>query len=275
MSTITPLAQSALAGKPAEAEGPRVGSAAFAEAMARYTPARVPASAREVESTRTRLTGSQAANAIQKAWSANFRETAGPRTLSILTAQWAMETGRGQAMMNYNFGGIKGTGPSGLTTACRTTEGSGPSKVSIVDHFRAYASAEEGATDYVRLLKARFPAALAAARAGDAKGFVHALKKSGYFTGSEDQYTQAVAKLSDEALTQGFDSIGADGKAGPLRFLNNVPTSTSASMPVDGNGLAAFADELAMATMRSETNGERKRTADTFDLVSGFLNEAL
>jgi flagellum-specific peptidoglycan hydrolase FlgJ len=100
--------------------------------------------------------------------------------VAILTAQWAHETGHGASMYNYNFAGIKGTGPSGMAVAQRTKEGWGSTEKTITDKFRAYGSAEEGATDYVKLLARRFPDALAAAQNGDPVGTVRALKDKGY-----------------------------------------------------------------------------------------------
>jgi flagellum-specific peptidoglycan hydrolase FlgJ len=118
--------------------------------------------------------------------------------VAILTAQWAHETGRGASMYNYNFAGIKGTGPSGMAVAQRTKEGWGNTEKTITDNFRAYASAEEGATDYVKLLARRFPDALEAAKSGDAVGTVRALKDKGYFTGNEEAYTRSVVRMARE-----------------------------------------------------------------------------
>jgi flagellum-specific peptidoglycan hydrolase FlgJ len=112
-------------------------------------------------------------------------------------------------MCNYNFGGIKGTGPSGLSASYKTKEGSGANEVTITDRFRAYQSPEEGASDYLALLDRRYPEAITAARNGDPAAFVHGLKQRGYFTGDETAYVRGVTGLSNMARNQGFDSIGA------------------------------------------------------------------
>lgn len=158
---------------------------------------------------KTPMSGSEAADAISKAWTKRYGAPPSKETLSILTAQWALETGHGKSMCNYNFGGIKGTGPSGLSASYKTKEGWGATEVSITDRFRAYNSPEEGAADYLALLDRRYGNALDAARAGDAAGFVHGLKTRGYFTGNEEVYTKNVVALSQSALNRGFDSIGA------------------------------------------------------------------
>ena len=137
-------------------------------------------------------------DALSHAFEAEMGRVPSEKTTKILAAQVALETGRTQAMINYNFGGIKGAGPSGLTTAYRTKEGDGPTEVTIRDNFRAYQSKEEGAKDYLHLLHTRFGDALSAADRGDSHAFVHALKTHGYFTGNEATYTRLVDSLSGE-----------------------------------------------------------------------------
>jgi len=112
-------------------------------------------------------------------------------------------------MYNFNFGGIKGTGPSGLTTVCRTREGHGPTERTIRDHFRAYRSADEGAEDYLRLLEGRYGAAVDQARAGDSEEFVRALKRGGYFTGSETAYVRSVSQIAASVQSGGPSAVGA------------------------------------------------------------------
>jgi flagellum-specific peptidoglycan hydrolase FlgJ len=168
-----------------------------------------------VAARRTALSGEEAASALSQAYTKLTGKRPSAETTAILTAQWAHETGRGASMYNYNFGGIKGTGPSGLSVAQRTREGWGADERQIVDRFRAYTSPAEGATDYVRLLQARYPKALDAAAEGDAAGFVHALKARGYFTGNEGAYVRSVQSMSQQALAQGYGVLGSGGAAAP------------------------------------------------------------
>jgi Mannosyl-glycoprotein endo-beta-N-acetylglucosaminidase len=156
----------------------------------------------------TKLSGSEAKAALTQAWRNVYGEEPNEKTSQILLAQWSLETGRGKAMMNYNFGGIKGAGPSGLTARYGTHEVENGKTVAITDGFRAYESPEEGATDYVRLLSKRYGSALDAARAGDPQGFVRGLKKNGYFTAPEAQYSAAITSLTNRAATLGADAIG-------------------------------------------------------------------
>src|SRR5439155_25760864 len=114
--------------------------------------------------THTPMTGRDAASALSRAWRTVTGQAPGPKPISVLTAQWAHETGRGEAMLNYNFGCIKGSSPAGMSATYRTHEGSGPTARATTDRFRAYGSADEGAVDYVRFLKAHYASALDAAQ---------------------------------------------------------------------------------------------------------------
>jgi len=170
---------------------------------------------------RTRLDGTQASDALRAAWTQVTGQPPSEHTVAILTAQWAHETGNGASMYNYNFGGIKGTGPSGLSVSQRTKEGFGATEHTITDRFRAYRTAEEGATDYVKLLTKRFPEAVRAAQAGDPAAFVSGLKQRGYFTGDAGAYTRSVASISAQAMSKGYGAVGSHlGELGAPAELN-------------------------------------------------------
>jgi hypothetical protein len=183
---------------------------------------------------RTRLDGTQAADALRAAWTKVTGAAPSEDTVAVLTAQWAHETGNGASMYNYNFGGIKGMGPSGIAVAQRTREGFGSSEHTITDRFRAYRSAEEGATDYVKLITQRFPEAAQSAQHGDPVGFVAGLKQRGYFTGDPAAYTRSVASLTAQGLTQGFGAVGSHlGELGAPAELDLHATPLAAQRYAD------------------------------------------
>lgn len=153
-------------------------------------------STRRVEATRTPISAAVAESAIADAYSKLTGSALSDSGRAILTAQWAHETGHGASMFNFNFGGIKGVGPSGMTVAQRTREGFGSTERQIVDNFRAYASVEEGAKDYVQLLLARYGSAVSAAERGDAASFVQGLKQKGYFTGDPAAYERSITSTA-------------------------------------------------------------------------------
>jgi hypothetical protein len=131
-------------------------------------------------------------------------------------------------MYNYNFGGIKGTGPTGLTVAQRTKEGWGKTERSITDHFRAYESAQDGASDYVKLLMAHYPEAVTAANRGDASGFVRGLKQRGYFTGDEQAYERSVKSISAGLLEGNYSAVSAT-RAAPNASSGDIARMTAAA----------------------------------------------
>lgn len=208
-----------------------------------------------VSPVRTRLDTGQASDALRTAWKAVTGEEPSDKTVRILTAQWAHETAHGASMFNYNFGGIKGTGPSGLSVSQRTREGFGETERTITDRFRAYQTAEEGATDYVRLLSKRFPEAVQSAREGDPAGFVRSLKSRGYFTGDLGAYMRSVVSLSGIELPNGISPAPPRLNAAPIALAavtrpaepnELTPLSTTPAL-VDG---MALADEISRAALR-------------------------
>jgi flagellum-specific peptidoglycan hydrolase FlgJ len=277
-----PLAQQQSAAAPTAAERQEFASAL--DAAARVSTTERTSSPALVRPARTRLSGDEAASALGLAWQRARGQAPTPGTLSILVGQWAHETGRGASMLNYNFGGIKGTGPSGLSTVYGTHEGSGAETVHIQDRFRAYGSAEEGAGDYLDLLVRRYPDAVHAAEREDPVGFVKALKARGYFTGDENDYIKSVSALADQALNAGFDALGlassaARGVAAPSRsstdsggmaFAPEAPFGPAERRPPPGALQPApawtqgsFADEvnraaLLMSALRIGQTSERR-----------------
>jgi flagellar protein FlgJ len=210
----------------------------------------------------TKLSGSEAKAALAQGWRNVFGEEPNEKTSQILLAQWSLETGRGKAMMNYNFGGIKGAGPSGLTARYGTHEVENGKTVAITDGFRAYESPEEGATDYVRLLAKRYGSALDAARAGDPQGFVRGLKKNGYFTAPEAQYSAAIGSLTNRAAALGADALG-DQESGAVASttphahrVNGAPRVGTASAHVSPAALGGFVPPTALGFTANRLRGD-------------------
>lgn len=219
---------------------------------------------------RTRLDGTQAADALRAAWTKVTGQPPSENTVAILTAQWAHETGNGGSMYNYNFGGIKGASPEGLSVSQKTHEGFGAHERAITDRFRAYRTAEEGATDYVKLITQRFPEAARSAQAGDPAGFVSGLKQRGYFTGDPAAYTRSVVSLTAQGLSQGYGAVGSHlGALGAPPELNLHATPLASQDYSDYNFGAQptaplvdalrIGDELSRAALRIvASNGDNR-----------------
>lgn len=103
-------------------------------------------------------------------------------SLLVLLAQVAEETGW-RACHNFNLGNVKHVPGDGHNYCVfRASEVENGVEKFFDMAFRAFASLEEGATDYLALLKKRFVSAWPAVLAGDPAAFVHALKLAHYFT---------------------------------------------------------------------------------------------
>ncbi|HEY3254897.1 MAG TPA: hypothetical protein VGJ91_13145, partial [Polyangiaceae bacterium] len=92
-----------------------------------------------------------------------------------------------------------------------TVEGHGSTRREVSARFRMYESAQAGAHDYVRLLAARYPDAVAAAQRGDSAGFAHALAHGGYFTADPATYTAGL----EQRLAQLEQPVPAGNVAPP------------------------------------------------------------
>lgn len=144
------------------------------------------------------LSRTQAEHCLADAWTAIVGQPPNSATRGILTAHWALETDAGRSMPGFNFAGIKAT-PSAPAVISPTLEGHGATQHRIFARFRAYDSAEAGAYDYVRLLSTRYPAALAAAQAGDVTDFARALAHGGYFTADPLSYERGLKQRLEAA----------------------------------------------------------------------------
>ena len=189
--------------------------------------AKAPApAAHVVPPTRTKATLPELRAAIARACE-KVHGSAPKELVDTLAAQASLETGSGQHMYNYNFGGIKGVGPTGLVAKCKTKEVLDGKTVQIVDGFRAYGSLDEGALDYVTTLRGRFGRSWDAAVVGDVRGFAHALKTQGYYTANEADYAKALSGLYTQlsgtppppsARILGLAPHGSEARAGPPPF---------------------------------------------------------
>lgn len=180
----------------------------------------------EVELTRTVTSRDELRAALGRSFEQVMGEAPTPAALDILSAQASLETGRGRSMYNFNFGGIKGAGPGGLTTVARTHEWEGGTRYETHAHFRAYGSLDEGAQDFLSLLHRRYGDAVAAATRGDVDGYAHALKERGYFTGPEGRYANDLRGLLGlprvpEAPAPGGGAPALDGAAGASAFASS------------------------------------------------------
>jgi flagellar protein FlgJ len=232
---------------------------------------------REVASRATPTAPASYRAALARAYREVTGKTPTSATLDVLSAHVAHETGRGERMFNFNFGGIKGAGPSGLTARYRTHEYLDGKKVSLVDGFRAYKNIDEGATDYLRLLEKRYGSAFRAAAEGDVDGFAAALKSKGYYTAPAAGYAAALRSLAkEEPSTTSAGSAGAAGEEtmasivdGMSSPLNALPTVALARVIDDATAMAArLAAPIDEVTAPSWTQTTQQTQRDDFSALA-------
>ncbi len=194
----------------------------------------------DVAAQRTPVSQADLRSAIGRAYQTVNGHAASSKTLDMLTAQASLETGRGAQMYNYNFGGIKGAGPSGQTAHYNTREVINGQSVHLQQGFRAYPSLDQGAVDYVTLMQTRFSSAMPAAERGDINGFASALKSSGYYTAPESEYASALKALAPNlqntttsAAAPETLSFSMDSFASGASPTVNLPTADAVSRVLD------------------------------------------
>jgi hypothetical protein len=224
-------------------------------------PVRPPAS--EVAPRRTSTNVAEIRGALERAHSRLFGHAATPQLLDVLTAHVGLETADGREMFNHNFGGIKGRGPSGKMAVCRTHEYGPEGKVTIRDGFRAYDSLEQGAGDYLRLMRERFGTSLEPARRGDVDAFAAALKRKHYYTAPERLYADGL-RARIQAHGGSVSAPGGASRGGPS--LDDSPlTLEEASLQRLIDALRAA--ELAEASVRGGAAPRRREDVDLDDDV--------
>ena len=160
--------------------------------------------------TLTPLTPGEVARAFHAAFYTIVGVPPTHRTLSILLAQSALESGRWKSLHCLNFTNIKASETyEGYYCLYRCNEIIN-GRVEWFDpphpqcRFRAYQSIHDAALDYLRFLhdRKRYQASWAQAIAGDPVAFVAALKAAGFFTANEGPYRKAVLSLTNEYAPQ-------------------------------------------------------------------------
>lgn len=126
----------------------------------------------------------------------------------VLLSQYALETGLGRACHNYNLGNAKHiTGDGHKWTMFRCSEIINGHEVFFdpphpQTWFRAFDTLEEGAADYVAMLRRRFAVAWPAVERGDVASFGHMLKAAHYYTADESAYVRALQTWFDRLNRQ-------------------------------------------------------------------------
>lgn len=165
---------------------------------------------------KTILTEEEATYALREAFKKILGSYPSDKSLSLLFAQTALETGRWKLMNNNNWGNIKWSPAlegKRRFTMFATGENLWDARQKKVVYqwfepphhqtwFRSYPTATEGAEDYIDLLakKARYVKSWAALISGDGELFGLELSKAGYYTADQKVYTKSLVSISNEFM---------------------------------------------------------------------------
>lgn len=169
-----------------------------------------------------KLSEAEATYSLREAWRIVYGKYPEDKSLALLWAQSALETGRWKIIRNNNFGNIKKRHPNPkykikddghdfTMFRCNEILWDNKLKKSVVKwfdpphtqtHFRAYPSPVDGAEDYIRFLsqKKRYKKVWKQVILGDPVAYSHELKVAKYYTASEKKYTKGVVSLTNEFL---------------------------------------------------------------------------
>lgn len=173
-----------------------------------------------------KLSEAEATYALREAWKRVYKAYPSDKSLALLWAQSALETGRWKVIRNNNFGNIKKKHYKKLSwteipddghkwTMFATGENLWDNKTKnskwhwfepphYQTHFRSYDTVIDGAEDYIKLVsqKKRYIKAWAEVMKGDPRAFSHELRVAGYYTALEEKYTAGVVRLVDEFMSK-------------------------------------------------------------------------
>ena len=166
---------------------------------------------------RTQVSIADMHHAMSSAWT----ESVGvePTDMSVLTlmAQWALETGNGASMYNYNVGNFKSAGnngsPAGAYFPLPTTENIGGVTQHVTANFASFDSLDAGVKAYLKAMHGHFGSAWPDVLTGDLDAFAQHLYDQHYYTGIPpnpvDTYAAGLkARRNVIATTLGID-LGA------------------------------------------------------------------
>lgn len=136
----------------------------------------------------THVNAVQMLAAMYAAWTNLFGSPPSGDSVRVLCAQWALETGWGKYMHCYNIGNAKkmdGDGRDYVYYRCNELLAEkwvwfDPKEPASC--FRAFATLEQGVTDYLEMVHGNFARAWPAVIAGDPDQYVRQAKAAGYFT---------------------------------------------------------------------------------------------
>jgi len=182
----------------------------------------------ELVAEKTAVTAQQMALALHEAYHRYFNSHPNRDSIRILLSQWALETGWGKSMWCFNVGNAKSRNGDGhdwcffkcneviKRSTAEALQRASPATAKIASYrsdglcviwfhpkhawarFRAFRTLEDGVRDHLRLIVQKFDKAWPCIVKGDPVEYSRALKRQGYYTADEAQYTRVLKSVFDK-----------------------------------------------------------------------------
>jgi hypothetical protein len=187
-----------------------------------------PKSSTAVEQSWVKVSKEEVKSALRDAWSKKGYGEADESALNLMTAQIWLESGGSGRLMNYNLGGMKGKGSSGLTVLAKTHEVENGVSVQTKDWFRAYKSLDEAIDNYVGTLHS-FKKAFSVLSSGHATddSYAAALKEGRYMTASAESYANLLGRYNIYMPRLATTEVQTQVVATKVDGKNHVTVTTS------------------------------------------------
>lgn len=199
-----------------------------------------------VETVKTPCTKDELIRGFIEGWQKLSNTTPSKKSIAVLYAQNALETGGTVSMYNYNLGNIKvKDNPNETIEYCALVgvwEIVNGKKVTLSKEdpgswFRSFRTLADGVKFYFAFLKNnRYKTAWTAVEAGNPSNFAHLLKVAGYYTASEADYAKIMVYyfnkfMADTVYEKALAAIEADKKAAEAAALAAATPSPVITIP--------------------------------------------
>lgn len=181
-----------------------------------------------VKNNYTELSELDFAKVLAKGYKKTFGYNPSIETLGVVWAQCVLEAGLPIKLPNNNIGNIKTTSDwirQGKPYFAKSTQDFTDEGVSFIlpdATWKAFATPEEGAAAYWKLIGNRYSAALDWMKAGDPDSAAVALALKGYFTANIRKYSSGVNQLYKKFLKKIAPQM-PEYKSNPLTILSQKP----------------------------------------------------
>lgn len=161
------------------------------------------------------------ARVLKEGYKKVFGEDPSLETLGVAWAQGVLEAGKPINLPNNNIGNIKATDEwikSGNPYFIKDAQEFNKNRQSYIQKgakWKAYATPEDGAAGYWRLIGKRYQPALASMQSGNPKEAAENLGRLGWYTADANKYGAGMSGLFKEFVSKVAPGLGMESKTAP------------------------------------------------------------